>query len=245
MDNMDHIILVELSTSTVQPASPSTSGKKRQNDTRSVFENFVGEVKVFKCCEMVVLGNFDISWMTALLSLMDMARSGSVGCMEKLYWLDTVKVEKSLFVSCVNSLLPLHSNDLLWNFWVERSWVWKCRLQTAETVLFDIINKFRYVRWCVRYRVCYESTTTRCSPTEHTDDALRYFLNKINIACFSVNQMTDNKVMNKRRRCLCALSCADCGPVMCRMWCEYGFAKDALTGCPVCRCADPCQVRMK
>ena len=33
-----------------------------------------------------------------------------------------------------------------------------------------------------------------------------------------------------------------CSPVMCMMFCDYGFVKDPVTRCPVCRCLDPCQV---
>lgn len=33
-----------------------------------------------------------------------------------------------------------------------------------------------------------------------------------------------------------------CSPVMCAMFCEFGFATDPVTRCPMCKCFDPCEV---
>ena len=30
-----------------------------------------------------------------------------------------------------------------------------------------------------------------------------------------------------------------CRPVLCRMYCPYGWAKNPLTGCDMCKCAKP------
>jgi len=35
---------------------------------------------------------------------------------------------------------------------------------------------------------------------------------------------------------------AACRPVRCRMYCPYGWARDAITGCERCACHDPCDV---
>ena len=33
-----------------------------------------------------------------------------------------------------------------------------------------------------------------------------------------------------------------CRPVMCEVYCEYGWAKDVNTGCDICACYNPCNV---
>ena len=36
---------------------------------------------------------------------------------------------------------------------------------------------------------------------------------------------------------------SSCEEVRCRLGCDYGFEVDPETGCPLCVCRDPCEVR--
>ena len=47
----------------------------------------------------------------------------------------------------------------------------------------------------------------------------------------SENIVPDNEVAEESR-------VSQCEPVTCRMWCHFGWAKDEITGCDICQCAE-------